>query len=640
MAGRFSVEAVFKAVDRLTAPVTRMHNRVGKFTRRMERNFTKLNRSVDTFVGGMKQAGVAIVASLALTSGAMASVIGTGADFEQTLVSAAAKFPGEIRRGTEAFEQLEQAARKTGATTEFTASQSAQALNFLAMAGFDAESSIAALPGVVDLATAAQVDLAQATDVASDSLGAFGLMTKDASQLGRNLARVNDVIAKTTTSANTTVESLFETIKDGAPVATTAGASMETFAALAGELANAGIKGTRAGTTLKNMFLTLSAPGTGAAKILKRLGIQTQDANGDMRDIVDILGDLNKSLDGLGTAERSGVLEGIFGKIPIAGVNVLLASGSDRLREYRKELEDASGASSNMASVMRDTLQGRLNSLKSAVEGVKISIFTMTSGPLSDAIEKTTEWVRANESLIATNVGEFLAKIINNFENIVKWAKRIGIALAVFFTLTTILKTLVLVMTAVNLVMAANSITLIVLGIMALIAAIAAAIIWWDEIKAAFLGLPGPVKAAIAVLAGPIGWLIGAAALIMENWEPIKAFFGDLWGGVVDIFNAAVAKIMGVVDKVKNAASAIVDTISSIGGGVAEFFGFGDEAEEQQQGRTGPQVVSPGERVARSIEEQRTTSAAEVTIRDETGRAEVTGGRLGPGLALQPSGAF
>lgn len=641
MAGRFSVEAVFKAVDRVTAPVTRMQNRVGKLTRSMGRGFDRLNRSVDKFAAGVKRGALAVTAALALSSGAMANVIGAGAEFEQTLVSAAAKFPGEIRRGTDAFEQLEQAARKTGATTEFSASQSARALNFLAMAGFDAEASVAALPGVVDLATAAQIDLAQATDVASDSLGAFGLMTKDAAQLGKNLARVNDIIVKTTTSANTTVAALFEAIKDGAPVATTAGASMETFAALAGELANAGIKGTRAGTTLKNMFLTLSAPGTGAAKILKRLGIQTQDANGDMRDIVDILGDLNKSLDGLGTAKRSGVLEGIFGKIPIAGVNVLLASGSDRLREYRKELEGASGASSTMASVMRDTLQGRLNSLKSAVEGVKISIFSMTSGPLSGAIEKTTEWVRVNEKLIATNVGEFLAGIINNFENIVKWAKRIGIALAVFFTLTTILKTLVLVMTAVNLVMAANPITVIVLGIMALIAAIAAAIIWWDEIKAAFLSLPRPVKVAMAVLAGPIGWIIGAAALIMKHWEPIKAFFADLWGGVVDMFNAAVAKIMGIVDKVKNAASAIVDTISSIGGGVAEFFGFGDEAEEQrQQGRTGPQVVSPGERVARSIEEQRTTSAAEVTIRDETGRAEVTGGRLGPGLALQPSGAF
>ncbi len=644
MAGRFSVEAVFKAVDRVTAPVTRMQNRVGKLTRSMGRGFHKLNRVVGKFASGVKKAGLAVVAALALSSGAMANVIGTGAEFEQTLVNAAAKFPGEIRRGTEAFEALEAAAKKTGSTTEFTASQSAQALNFLAMAGFDAESSIAALPGVVDLATAAQVDLATATDVASDSLGAFGLMTKDASQLGANLARVNDVIAKTTTSANTTVEALFETIKDGAPVATTAGASIETFAALAGELANSGIKGSKAGTTLKNMFLSLSAPGTGAAKILKRLGVQTKDANGDMRDIVDVLHDLNGSLDGLGTADRSGVLEGIFGKIPIAGVNVLLASGSDRLREYRRELEGASGASSTMASVMRDTLQGRLNSLKSAVEGVKISIFSMSSGPLADAIDKTTEWVRANEQLIATNIGGFLADIINNFDNIVKWMKRIGIGLAVFFTLATILKTLALILTVVNLVMAANPIVLIILGIMALIAAIAAVIIWWDELTEAFLNSGKAmdlIVAGIALLMGPIGWLIGAAALIFKHWDPIKAFFGDLWSGVVDIFNASLAKIMGVVDKVRNAASAIVDTIASIGGGVAEFFGFGSDEEEQGgSNTTGPQVVSPSDRVARSIEEQRTTSAAEVTIRDETGRAEVTGGSLGPGLALQPSGAF
>ena len=640
MAGRFSVEAVFKAVDRVTAPVSRMQNRVGKMTRSMGNGFDRLNRKVGKFAQGVKKGALAVTAALALSSGAMANVISTGADFEQTLVAAAAKFPGEIRRGTEAFEQLEQAARKTGSATEFSASEAASALNFLAMASFDAEASVAALPGVVDLATAAQVDLATATDVASDSLGAFGLMTKDATQLGKNLARVNDVIAKTTTSANTTVESLFETIKEGGPVATTAGASLETFSALAGELANAGYKGSKAGTTLTNMFLSLSAPGSGAAKILQRLGIQTADANGDMRDIVDILGDLNGALDGLGTAERSGVLEGIFGKIPIAGVNVLLASGSDRLREYRKELEGASGASSTMASVMRDTLQGRLNSLKSAVEGVKISIFSMTSGPLADAIDKTTEWVRANEQLIATNVGEFLANIINNFENIVKWAKRIGIALAVFFTLATILKTLVLIMTAVNLVMAANPIVLIVLGIMALIAAVAAAIIWWDELKAAFLGLPGPVKAAVAILAGPIGWIIGAASLIMDNWEPIKGFFADLWGGVVDIFNTAVDKIMGVVDKVRGAASFIGDVASSAGSSVAGFFGFGDDEEEQAAGATGPQVVSPQERVARTIDEQRTTQTAEVTIRDESGRAEVTGGTLGPGLTLQNSGAF
>lgn len=641
MAGRFSVEAVFKAVDKMTAPISRMQNRVGRFTRNMGRGFDRLNRNVDRFAAGIRKGALAVTAGLALTSGAMASVIGTGADFEQTLVAAAAKFPGEIRRGTAAFEQLEQAARKTGATTEFTASQAASALNFLAMAGFDAEASVAALPGVVDLATAAQVDLATATDIASDTLGAFGLATKDAAKLGINLARVNDVIAKTTTTSNTTVEKLFETMRKAGPVATSAGASLETVAAMAGIMANAGIKAEIAGTAIANSFLNLSNPASKAIKVMQRLGIQTRNASGDLLDMPDIIDNIRNATKDLSKTQRLAVIESIFGREGLAGTANVIASGGDALREYRKQLEGATGAASNMASVMRDTLQGRLNSLNSAVEGVKISIFSMTEGPLADAIEKTTEWVRANEKLIASNVGEFLAGIINNFENIVKWAKRIGIGLAVFFTLATILKTLILIMTAVNLVMAANPITWIVLGIVALIAAIAAAIIWWDEIKAAFLSLPGPVKAAIAVLTGPIGWLIGAASLIMDNWEPIKAFFGDLWGGVVNIFNGALDKITGIVDMVKGKALAIVDTIASLGKGVAEFFGFGgSDEEETNRGATGPQIVSPQDRVARSIEEQRTTSTAEVTIRDETGRAEVTGGQLGPGLALANSGAF
>lgn len=585
MAGRFSVEAVFKAVDRITAPVSRMQNRVGKFTRGMRRGFTRLNRSVDKFASGVKRGAIAVTAALALSSAAMASVIGTGAEFEQTLVSAAAKFPGEIRKGTEAFIALEDAAKKTGATTEFTASQSAEALNFLAMAGFSAEASIAALPGVVDLATAAQVDLATATDVASDTLGAFGLATKDVTQLGKNLARVNDVIAKTTTTANTTVETLFETIKDGAPVATTAGASIETFAALAGELANAGIKGSKAGTTLKNMFLSLSAPGTKAAKILKRMGVSTKDANGDMLDIIDILGDLDGRLAGLGTADRSGVLEGIFGKIPIAGVNILLASGTDRLKEYRKQLEGASGASSTMADVMRNTLQGRLNSLKSAIEGVKISIFSMTSGPLSDVIDKMIEWVRANEAVIASGIADFVNLMITNLPQIADALVQIGTGVGAILALSVALKAVSVVLGIINLLMAANP---IVLGIMAAVAAVAL-----------LSGALDPVLDIIKSVASKIGGLISGVKSI---------------GGVVGFGDPAPASVN-------------TDTVT-----------FSDDSEVPQVSR--PQVVSPQERVARSIEEQRTTSTAEVTIKDETGRAEVTGGRLGTGLQLQPTGAF
>ena len=593
MARRFSVEAVFKAVDKVTAPVTRMQNRVGKLTRSMRNSFHKLNRTVNKFGDGMKKGAIAATAALALTTGAMANVISTGAEFEQTIVSAAAKFPGEIRKGTEAFKQLEDAARKTGATTEFTASQSAKALNFLAMAGFNAEQSISALPGVVDLATAAGVDLATATDVATDSLGAFGLMSKDASRLGLNLARVNDVIAKTTTTANTTVESMFETIKDGAPVATAAGASLETFAALTGELANAGIKGSKAGTTLKNMFLTLAAPTAGASKVLDRLGISTKDAQGDMRDIIDILGDLNGSLTGLGTAEKSKVLERIFGKIPIAGVNVLLGVGSKRLREYRGELEKSAGSADKMATVMRDTLQGRLNSLTSAVEGVKISIFSLTSGPLSDTVDKMIEWVRANEGLIASNIGGFLSMVINNFEAIASAMGNIIIGIGSIFALSVALKAVAAVLGIINLIMAANP---IVLGILAAVA-------------------------AVALLSGKL--------------DPLIEIIKTIGGGIADAFGAvsSLGDIFGIGGDKKEGEE---DT--GILGGLAGALGFG--GDEETTGGAVPQVVSPQERVARSIEEKRSTSTAEVTIKDDTGRAEVTSGSLGSGVKLTPSGSF
>ena len=597
MAGRFSVEAVFRAVDRVTAPVSRMQNRVSMFTRSMGNGFHRLNRTVGRFASGVKKGAIAVVAALALSGAALADVVRTGAQFEQTLVNAAAKFPGEIRRGTLAFKELEAAAKTTGSTTEFTASQAAAALNFLAMAGFDSVSSIAALPGVVDLATASQVDLATATDVASDSLGAFGLMTKDATQLGTNLARVNDVIAKTTTSANTTVEGLFETIKDGAPVATTAGASLETFAALAGELANSGIKGTRAGTTLKNMFLSLSAPTDKAAKILRRLGVNTKDSNGDMLDIIEVLDTLGISLDGLGTADRSGVLEGIFGKIPIAGVNILLASGSEKLREFRKELEGASGASSDMAGIMRDTLQGRLNSLTSAIEGVKISIFSMSNGPLADAIEKTTAYVRANEELIATNVGGFIADLINNFSGIVTVIKQIAIGLAVLFALTTVLKTIAVVMTVVNLVMAANPIVLIVLAVIAAVAAFTALVAYIDTVAGAFKKLPSFIRLMLT----PLEMVIRAIKFIKDTFN----------GG----FGSAFSKL-------------------KVG------LGFTSDEEATSGADTVSQVITPQDRTARSIQEMRSSSSAEVTIRDETGRAEVTGGTMGQGLLLQQTGAF
>ena len=172
MASRFSISAIFKGIDKISQPVNRMANRVKKFTQTADRQIKKLGNSFQGLGEIAKKATktVAVVGIAGMTFG-LAEASKAAVGFEQTMVNAAAKFGPEIQKGTKDFQLLSEAARKTGKETEFTAVQSAQALNFLAMAGFNAKQSIAALPGVVDLATAAQVDLAMATDIATDTLG-------------------------------------------------------------------------------------------------------------------------------------------------------------------------------------------------------------------------------------------------------------------------------------------------------------------------------------------------------------------------------------------------------------------------------------------------------------------------------------
>ena len=630
----------------MSAPVSKMQNRVSKFTRSMNRSLNRVNRSVDRVNSGLKTGAAVASGALLLTGGAMADVITTGANFEKSITSAVAKFPGEIQKGTEAYKSLENAAKRVGKSTEFSASQSAEALTFMAMAGLNAEQSIKALPGVVDLATSANLDLARSTDIATDTLGAMGLMTKDSTQLMKNMTRVNDVLAKTVTSSNTDMEQLFETIKDGGPIATSSGASIETFAALAGTLANAGIKGSKAGTTLKNVFLKLSSATPAAEKVLKRLKVQTKDSGGNMLDIVDIMGQLEKKLKGLGSADRAAALDKIFGKIPIAGVNVLLKAGATELRRYRDEIKNAEGANKKMADVMRDNTVGSFKSLLSAIEGVKISIFSMNDEGIKGTIDRMTDWVRANEELISQNVGEFLKGIVDNIDEIITVGKQIAGITALWFGLTGAIKvanavsiiygatTTALTVTMTVLTTAFKVFKFLILGIPKALAAMRTAVLLLNLAFAA-----NPVGLVVAA----IGILIGLGAALILAWDPVKKWFSDMWDSML----SGAKNSLGYIKK------------------ATSFFGFGDDDESEKKdpvtgdpintndsqfdtggtsGRQGlaqnRQVVSPADRVSRSIEESRQTSTSEVTIKDETGRAEVTGGFLGQGLQLMPSGGF
>ena len=634
---RFSVETIFKAIDHLTRPVKQMESRIGRFVGHVSKEFNKLDRLTTGLSTGMRRMGMAAVAGLTTAGYALTDVMSTGAKFEQSLVSAAARFT-DIAKDDVDFKRLSDIAREMGRTTEFTASQAAEALNYLALAGFNVNQAIAAVPGTINVATAAEIDLGRATDIVTDSLGSFGLATKDAIKLQENLARVSDVFVKASTSSNMSMEQLFEGIKDSAPVATQAGIEIETVVAILGKLADSGIKGTRAATTLKNIILSLSAPSGTAEKAFRRLRIETSDANGNFTDIIDNIDNLRGVLNNLGTAERAGVLDAIFGRIPIAGASVLAGLGVDELQKFKDSLMDVQGASKNMAAFMRNTVWGSWRALLSAIESVKISIFELNKGPLKDSIDYWTQWVRAHEPEIAERVGNALLWIFQNITKIVEIGTKVAATIAVVWGFIAAMKVATAVMTAFSVAASLNPIGLIAIAIVALIASIAAAVIWWDELKSAIESIPGPIRVLLAIFM-PVFTLIELAKLIEENWAPLKQFFVDLWEGIVSAFRSA-------IDLLERPIAGIAGLMSFVGqpiGMAIRYFSDDEEGEQTANSRAARSVMGPNQRAIQEMMNARGTShieRSEVTIRDETGRAQISSGKLGSGIRMVQSGAF
>lgn len=635
----FSIDAQLRAIDRLTGPVNKMQKRLNRFTRVSGLGFKRLNQATGQFSANILKTGAAVgtgALSIALVDAAQKAI-----SFEQILTNAAAKFGEGARKGTKEFEELTKAARKTGAETEFSATQAGEGLNFLAMAGFTAKQSIAALPQVVNLATASQTDLQTATDIATDTLGAFGLAVKDPVQLSKNLSRVNDVLAKTTTTSNTNMEMLFETLKKSGPIATTAGAKIETVAAMAGIMANAGTKAEVAGTTLKNVFVQLSAQTPKAAEALKKLGVATKDEEGNLRDVIDIFEDINKGIqrEKLGTAETAEVLATIFGKIPLAGVNVLLEQGAGKLRAYRKELENAGGTSDRLAARMRDTLNNSIKTLMSSIESLQITLFDLNDGAFRKFVESITTsireidlWIQNNQKL-AASIGKDIIDTLSAALQIIS----LVIAAFVGWKIITLAFTLFLIGFK-GVLLGLKGTLIIIKGI---IIALKIAQWLWNLAMSA-----NPIGAVVTA----ISLLIAGGALLLEYWDPISEFFIDMWAQLAEAFSSGIDFIMGLLEPFLKLARGFR--------GLFTKFGIFLETESKEKpgeeeaptyliektgekappfaAKTPKQVVTAGSRITQMItNESSQTSQAELLIRDETNRAELGGITEIPGVKIK-----
>lgn len=511
----FAVSTVFKAKDGVSAVFGKMGKQAGFFGDSADKAFRKASRSGSRFgdiVKGILVTDV-IKGGLRALSNGLRAVSAEFVDYDAAIVSASAKFKGlnlNTQEGIDTFNQLKKTAREVGATTEFSATQAAGGLEFLAMAGFDAEQSMAALPGVVDLATASNVDLARATDIASDSLGAFGLMTTNTAKLTLNLARVNDVFAKTTTTANTNMEQLFEAVQKGAPAFTAAGQSMETFAALTGIMANSGVKGGEAGTSLRNVMLRLADPAKEAATVMSKLGVETQDQAGNFRDVIDILGDFEKGLEGMGTAQRTQALSTVFGARAVTGINLLLQEGTDGLRKYRGELENSAGASKTMADVIRSSIGNQLKGLNSALIELGFQFFDTFKNQIGPAIKSLTEFVRGIDiPAMVASFNSFLDVLIKFKPIILGIAAAFAIYNGVFiaFAIAGKIKTFLLFASALKSLAAAQGILNVVMAL-------------------------NPIGA----IAAAVGLLVAGLVLLVDNWDAVVAAFKSGFKFISDIF--------------------------------------------------------------------------------------------------------
>lgn len=318
-------------------------------------------------VTGTVAAGTAAVAAM----GTAAVKVGTGFESSMSQVIATMGITKDtVADGVNSYELLSQAAQDAGANTTFSASEAADALNYLALAGYSAQQAADALPSVLDLAAAGGLDLAYASDLATDAMASLGIEAN-----GENLTKFGDQMATTASKANTSVGQLGEAILTvGGTAKSLAGGTTELNTAL-GVLANRGIKGAEGGTHLRNMILSLTAPTDTAKEALDALGVSALDADGNMRPMNETFADLSQAMNGMNDGDKSAILSDIFNKTDLAAAQAMMAGCGEEFQALTAALNDSDGAMAQMAQTMNDTLDGDIKSLQSKAEALGNAVY-------------------------------------------------------------------------------------------------------------------------------------------------------------------------------------------------------------------------------------------------------------------------
>lgn len=475
---------------------------------------------------GEKATSVGKKLSIGLTTpitGIGTLAIKTTADFESAMSEV-----GAISGATgDELKALENKAKEMGETTKFSASESAEALKYMAMAGWKTEDMLNGLDGILNLAAASGAELGTTSDIVTDALTAMGYSAGDAGHLA-------DVMAAASSNANTNVELMGETFKYAGTMAGTMGYEMEDVALAIGLMANSGIKGSMAGTSLNAIISRLATNTSGATDCINELGVEFYNADGSARDFGDVMDDLREATKGLTTEQQAEIASTVAGEEAKKGFLAILNATEADYNKLRGAIDNCDGSAQNMANTMNDNLNGQLTLLKSQLEGLAIQFVTLIMPYLKQGVEwlsKVCDWIAGLDNgtkKIIITVAAFLAAAGPVLIFFGKVATGVGSIISVGGKL--------------------------VGGIGSLIGKVSGA----GGLISALGAIPAPIWIIIAV----IGAVIAIGVLLCKNWDEIKEWGQKTWSSIQNI-------VGGAADKIKGFFSGIIDFVSDNWQGLA-----------------------------------------------------------------------
>lgn len=505
--------------------------------RRLQQEATTTNTALSKIdVAGQKMeavgnsiagAGKKMMGITTVIGGVGVAAVKTAADFDSAMSQVAA-VSGATGKD---FDALRNKAREMGAKTKFSATEAAEAMNYMAMAGWKTEDMLSGIEGIMNLAAASGEDLATTSDIVTDALTAFGLSAKDSGHFA-------DILASASSNANTNVSMMGETFKYCAPIAGALGFSAEDTAEAIGLMANAGIKSSQAGTALRTIMNNLAGDVKISGKAIGDVTIATTNADGSMRDLSDILADCRSAFGNLTESEKAQAAESLVGKNAMSGFLALMNAGEGDIDKLSSAIDNCDGSAEKMAMTMQDNLAGHITILKSQLQELAISFGDILMPAIRSIVSKLQGFVdklngmdegtkRAivTIALLVASIGPLLIIIGTTIS-------KIGVAMQGFVKL-------------------ANGVSKLKLAIQGGTGVL-------GKLGAALGGISAPVLAVVAVIAVLVVAFVhlwktneGFRDAIIGTWTRIKDTISGFCQGIVDRLNALGFQFTDIVDVLK-----------------------------------------------------------------------------------------